>query len=378
MTTTTRVLIAADKFKGSLTAAEVAEHVTAGLRAHRPDVTVTSLPVADGGDGTVAAAVAAGFSSRTVTVTGPLGEPVRAEFALRGDTAVVEMAAASGLVLLPPGEFAPLTATTAGTGELIAAAVGAGARTVVLGIGGSATTDGGAGMLTALGVRLLDATGRPLPPGGAALRELAAVDLSGLDPRLAGTRVVLACDVDNPLTGPQGAAAVYAPQKGATAADVATLDAALQQYARVLGAAAGEGAAALAQSPGAGAAGGVGFGALAGLGAVFRPGIEVMLEVLGFAKALDDADLVITGEGSLDAQTLHGKAPAGVAAAARGAGLPVVAVCGRLTLDEEALRGAGIERAYALTSLESDTSVCLAQAGPLLRRLAETLAADRL
>ncbi|NJQ06810.1 glycerate kinase [Streptomyces lonarensis] len=378
MTTTTRVLIAADKFKGSLTAAEVAEHVAAGLRAHRPDTAVTALPVADGGDGTVAAALAAGFTSRTVTVTGPMGEPVRAEFALREDTAVVEMATASGLVLLPPGEFAPLTATTAGTGELIAAAVEAGARTVVLGIGGSATTDGGAGMLVALGVRLLDATGRPLPPGGAALRELAAVDLSGLDPRLADTRVVLACDVDNPLTGPQGAAAVYAPQKGATAADVAALDAALQQYARVLGAAAGEGAAALAQSPGAGAAGGVGFGALAGLGAEFRSGIEVMLEVLGFADALKDADLVVTGEGSLDAQTLHGKAPAGVAAAARAAGVPVVAVCGRLALDEAALRAAGIERAYALTSLEADTSVCLAQAGPLLRRLARQVAADRL
>ncbi|MFC5147005.1 glycerate kinase [Streptomyces aureoversilis] len=374
MTDAVRVLIAADKFKGSLTAAEVARHVAAGLRrgadAAGRRLAVSELPVADGGDGTVDAALAAGFERREVRVTGPAGDTVTAAFALRGATAVVEMAEASGLRRLPGGVPAPLTATTYGTGELLRAALDAGARTVILGIGGSAGTDGGAGMLSALGARLLDASGTPVGPGGAALAGLATADLSGLDPRLRTTALVLASDVRNPLTGPAGAAAVYGPQKGAGADDVAVLDAALAHYAAVLD------GGALAGAPGAGAAGGLGYGALAGLGARFRLGIEVMLDVLGFAGALEDADLVITGEGSLDAQTLHGKAPAGVAAAARERGVPVVAVCGRLALESSALQGAGIGRAYALTDLEPDPQRCMALAGPLLERLAERIAAD--
>ena len=377
-TGTGRVLIAADKFKGSLTAAEVAEHVAAGIHAARPGVVVEALPVADGGDGTVDAAVAGGFTPREVTVTGPLGLPVDASFALRGDTAVIEMAQASGLRLLPPFTFAPLTATTYGTGELITAALDAGARTVVLGVGGSATTDGGAGMLTALGARLLDEDGDPLPHGGGPLREVATVDLSRLDPRLKDTEFVLASDVDNPLTGPRGAAAVYGPQKGADPMDVEALDAALAHFARVLERTEGARATEYAAAPGAGAAGGIGFGALIGLGAVFRPGIEIMLELLGFERALAQAELVITGEGSLDEQTLHGKAPAGVAAAARAAGRPVVAVCGRLAIDEPALRAAGIEAAYPLTDLEPDPRRCIAEAGPLLERVASRLAEERL
>ncbi|MEU5048742.1 glycerate kinase [Streptomyces sp. NPDC021096] len=366
------VLIAADKFKGSLTAVEVARHVTAGLRRAVPGVAVRALPVADGGDGTVDAAVAAGFERRTATVTGPVGEPVAAAYALRpaDGTAVVEMAEASGLRHLPRGVFAPLTATSLGTGELLRAALDAGARTVVLGVGGSAGTDGGAGMLAALGARFLDADGRALGPGGGPLAALSRADLSGLDARLPGTRIVLASDVDNPLTGPRGAAAVYGPQKGASREDVAVLDAALAHYARVLDGGARAGAA------GAGAAGGLGYGALAGLGAAFRPGIEVMLEVLGFAAALEDADLVITGEGSLDEQTLYGKAPVGVARAARGT--RVVAVCGRLALGGAALAGAGIERAYALGDLEPDPARCMAEAGPLVERLAERIARDYL
>jgi glycerate kinase len=375
---TGRVLIAADKFKGSLTAARVAEHVAAGIRRARPGVAVEALPVADGGDGTVDAAVAAGFALRRTAVTGPLGKAVTASYALRGDTAVVEMAQASGLQKMPEGVLAPLSATTYGTGELLLAALDAGARTIVLGVGGSATTDGGAGMLTALGARFLDAGGRPLQPGGGPLRDLATADLSGLDPRLRDVGIVLASDVDNPLTGPQGAAAVYGPQKGADAADVAALDAALAHYARALEPALGPRAALLAERPGAGAAGGVGYAALAALDASFRPGIEVLLEVLGFAGALERAGLVITGEGSLDAQTLRGKAPAGVAAAARRAGRPVVAVCGRLAIGEDELRAAGIGAAYALTDLEPDPAVCMAQAGPLLERAAERLAAEHL
>ncbi|MFJ1653419.1 glycerate kinase [Streptomyces sp. NPDC088337] len=380
---TRRVLVAADKFKGSLTAVQVAERVTAGLRRVAPDVEVEALPVADGGDGTVDAAVAAGFERREVRVEGPLGDEVTAAFALRGDTAVVEMAEASGLQRLPAGVFAPLTASTYGSGELLRAALDAGARTIVFGVGGSATTDGGAGMLSALGARFLDADGEPIPPGGGGLAELARADLSGLDPRLAAVELVLASDVDNPLTGPKGAPAVYGPQKGASAEDVATLDAALAHFAKVLegvgGAGAGAGAGSLAAeyaaSPGAGAAGGIGFGAML-LGARFQAGIEVMLDVLGFAPALERASLVITGEGSLDEQTLHGKAPAGVAAAARAAGKDVVAVCGRLALGPEVLERAGIRRAYALTEVEPDVATCIAEAGPILERVAERIGTD--
>ncbi|MEV6957940.1 glycerate kinase [Streptomyces sp. NPDC051207] len=369
------MLIAADKFKGSLTAVEVAERVTAGLRRVLPDLGVASLPVADGGDGTVAAAVAAGFERREVRVTGPVGDEITAAFALRDGTAVVEMAEASGLQRLPAGVLAPLTASTYGSGELLRAALDAGARTIVFGVGGSATTDGGAGMLAALGARLRTADGEPVPPGGGGLAELASADLSGLDPRLADVELVLASDVDNPLTGPTGAPAVYGPQKGASADDVAELDAALAHYAKVLEETVGPQAAEYAASPGAGAAGGIGFGALL-VGARFRPGIEVMLDVLGFASALEGTELVITGEGSLDEQTLHGKAPAGVATAARAAGKDVVAVCGRLALPPQALGRAGIRRAYALTDIEPDTAKCIADAGPLLERVAENIARD--
>ncbi|MEU1079379.1 glycerate kinase [Streptomyces sp. NPDC005908] len=365
------MLIAADKFKGSLTAVEVAERVTAGLHRVRADIEVEALPVADGGDGTVAAAVAAGFARHEVRVRGPLGDEVTAAYALRDGTAVVEMAEASGLQRLPEGILAPLTASTYGSGELLRAALDAGARSIVFGVGGSATTDGGAGMLAALGARFRTASGEPVGPGGGALAELASADLSGLDPRLGSVEFVLASDVDNPLTGPKGAAAVYGPQKGASPEDVERLDAALAHYAEVLD------ASELAGSPGAGAAGGIGFGALL-LGARFRPGIEVMLDVLGFASALERADLVITGEGSLDEQTLHGKAPAGVASAARAAGKDVIAVCGRLALAPEVLGKAGIRRAYALTDLEPDVAVCIADAGPILERTGERIAQDYL
>ncbi|MDX3665217.1 glycerate kinase [Streptomyces europaeiscabiei] len=369
------MLIAADKFKGTLTAVQVAERVTAGLRRVVPDLEVEALPVADGGDGTVAAAVAAGFARREVRVAGPLGEPVTAAYALRGDTAVVEMAEASGLQRLPAGAFAPLTASTYGSGELLRAALDAGARTIVFGVGGSATTDGGAGMLAALGARFLDAAGEPVGPGGGGLRDLVTADLSGLDERLASIDLVLASDVDNPLTGPKGAPAVYGPQKGASPEDVATLDAALAHFAAVLEKTVGERAAEHALAPGAGAAGGIGYGALV-LGARFRPGIEVMLDVLGFSAALEKATLVITGEGSLDEQTLHGKAPAGVAAAARAAGKEVVAVCGRLALQPEALGRAGFRRVYPLTDVEPDVERCIADPGPILEQVAERIGRD--
>jgi len=363
-----RVLIAPDKFKGTLSAREVAAHVARGLLAARPALEVEQVPVADGGEGTLDAAEAAGFRRVPVTVTGPAGDPAGAAIAVRGRMAVVELAAASGLALLPAGRPAPLTATSYGTGELIRAALDQGCRQIILGVGGSACTDGGAGMLQALGARLAGRHGREVGPGGGALAGLHTVDLMGLDARLTRTRFVLASDVDNPLLGPQGAAAVYAPQKGASSADVAVLESALARWAGAVGLAA-------AGMPGAGAAGGVGYTALAVLGAARRPGIEVILELAGFSQRLQAADLVITGEGALDRQTLRGKAPAGVAAAAREAGVPVIAVCGRCDLDQETLAAAGIRRAYALTDVEPDLEKCLAQPGPLLTRLAAAIAA---
>ncbi|MEW1844059.1 glycerate kinase [Nonomuraea angiospora] len=378
-----QVLVAPDKFKGSLTAAEVAARVSAGL-----GVPTVELPVADGGDGTVDAAVAGGFSRVTIEVTGPTGERIPASYAWQdaGATAVVELAEASGLRRLPGGHE-PLTATSHGTGELIADAVRRGAKRVVLGLGGSACTDGGAGMAQALGARLLDADGNDLPRGGAALKGLARIDLSGFVD-VSGVEFVVASDVDNPLLGPHGAAAVYGPQKGATPDDVRTLEAGLSRMAAVATATHGlmgavehddtPRAMGVAGAPGAGAAGGVGFAALAFLHAELRPGIGYLLDLLGFGELVRDARLVITGEGSLDEQSLRGKAPVGVARAAAEAGVPVVAVCGRRTLTDDELRAAGIEAAYALTDLEPDPERCMAEAGPLLERLAARLAAVHL
>jgi glycerate 2-kinase len=367
------VLVAPDKFKGTLTASEVAARVTAGIAAVAPEVPVREVPVADGGDGTVDAALAAGFTRVPVRAQGPVGKPVDTAFALRDGVAVVEMADVSGLRLLPRDGLAALEASSYGTGEVIAAALDHGCHTVLLGIGGSASTDGGAGLLTALGARLVDADGAELALGGAALARLARLELDGLHPKLASTAVVVASDVDNPLLGPNGAAAVYGPQKGADPDDVALLDAALAHWADVLDAATGT---ALRDRPGAGAAGGVGYGALAALGAELKPGIDMVLELVGFADALPGARLVVTGEGSLDEQTLSGKAPAGVAAAAVAAGIPVVTVSGRLALRPEQLAAAGVKQAYALTDIEQDLARCLAEPGPLLERLARKLAED--
>ncbi|WP_312896360.1 glycerate kinase [Nonomuraea endophytica] len=373
------VLVAPDKFKGSLTAAEVASRVSAGL-----GVATVELPVADGGDGTVDAAVACGFERVPLTVTGPTGEPVQAAYAWKAPVAVVEMAEASGLRRLPGAPDA-LGATSYGTGELIADAVKRGATRIVLGIGGSASTDGGAGMARALGARFLDEAGAELPEGGAALRNLAKIDVSAFVD-LSGVEVVVASDVDNPLLGPHGAAAVYGPQKGASPEDVQVLEAGLARLAAraaathgLVGAVEHDGIPrpiGVAGAPGAGAAGGVGFAALAFLKADIQPGIEYLLDLLGFGEQVRGARLVVTGEGSLDEQSLRGKAPVGVARAAAKAGVPVVAVCGRRTLTDEQLDAAGIRAAYALSDIEPDLDRCMAEAGPLLERLAARIAAD--
>ncbi len=363
-----RIVVAPDKFAGTLTADQAARAIEAGLLRARPDAEVVRVPVGDGGAGTLAAVLAAGFQRVPVTATGPTGEPVEAAIAVRGEDAFVEMAEASGLARLPGGVFDPLHASTYGTGELIRAALDRGARRLVLGTGGSATTDGGTGMASALGVRFLDAGGEILPPGGAALLRLAGIDAEGLDPRLDEVEVTLASDVDNPLVGPDGAAAVYGPQKGAGPDEVLLLDSALRRYARVLATDRGQD---LATTPGAGAAGGLGAGAIAFLGASVRPGIDLVLDLVGFGDALAGAGLVVTGEGKLDAQSLRGKAPLGVARAANAEGVPVVALAGLVEVARRELRAAGFEEAHALTELEPDEERCRAEACPLLERLAE-------
>jgi glycerate kinase len=381
------VVVAPDSFTGSLPAHEAAAAVEAGLRdaaaAAELDLEVRVRPVADGGEGTVEVVLSAGWVRRERTVTGPTGAPVRAAYALSPDgssprTAVVELAAASGLGRLPGGRPDPRHATTFGTGELVAAALDEQVERLVLGIGGSATTDGGTGLAAALGARFLDAAGRPLPPGGVALTDLAAVDLRHLDPRLRGTEVVVACDVDNPLTGPHGAAHVYGPQKGASPDDVAALDAALSRLAQVLRRDLGVD---VDRVPGAGAAGGVGAGALAFLGARLTPGIDLLLDLVGFDRALDGAALVVTGEGSFDAQSLAGKAPVGVARRARAAGVPVLVLAGRVELDgadRARLAGLGIEAVHALLDVEPDPHQARQRAAPLLRGLARQVLTDRL
>ena len=369
-----QVVIAPDKFKGTLTASQVAEHVAAGLQRVRPGLACVLVPVADGGDGTVDAAQAAGYRRVEMGVRGPTGKPVTAAFAFGEGTAIIESAQASGLGVLPGGVLAPLTASSRGVGELIMAATRMRAKRIVLGLGGVASTDGGAGLVVALGARLLDESGTELPPGGAALARLARIDLSKLRD-LSGVEIIVATDVDNPLLGERGAAAVYAPQKGASPADVATLEAGLARWADVAEHTLGR---VKRDEPGAGAAGGLGFAALAFLGAALRPGIEVMLDLASFAHRLPGARLVITGEGAIDAQTLHGKAPAGVAraVAAVAPDLPVVAVAGLCSLTDAQLREVGIARVYALTDVEPDPARCRDQAGPLLEDLAERIAQD--
>jgi glycerate 2-kinase len=341
-------VIAPDSFKGSLTAANVADAVAGGLRRVWPDAHITLLPLSDGGEGWVETIVtAAGGRLVTESVTGPLGAAVEATYGLielpEGPGAVIEMASASGLQLIGRSKADPRRTTTYGTGELIAHALDRGVRRLLVGIGDSATNDGGAGLAEALGVRLLDAGGAALGPGGAELARLERVDLSGIERRIRDVEVLVASDVDNPLTGEHGASAVFGPQKGASSEVVAELDAALAHFADKVETAVGRTA---RDEPGAGAAGGLGFGLMMFCDAIVRPGIELSLDAVGADAALEKADLVITGEGRIDAQTLRGKAPVGVARRAGRFGVPVVAVAGSIgPLDDELagdLRAAGI------------------------------------
>jgi len=368
-----RVVLAPDKFKGCLTATEVVDAVASGFLAVDPGADVVRLPIADGGDGTVAAALSRGFTAVSVDASGPTGEPVLATYARHGNQAMVELAGVCGLDLLPGRRPDPLGASTYGLGQVLDHAVHHGATDIVLGIGGSASTDGGAGMVQALGARLLDRQGRDLLRGGAALRDLASLDLTGLTRTLGAVRIVVASDVDNPLLGPRGAAAVFGPQKGASPDDVALLEQALSAWAERVSQATGTDR---ADRAGAGAAGGTGFAALALLNAELRPGIELMLEWLDFDRAVRGADLVVTGEGSVDEQSLAGKAPVGVAKAAARAHVTTVAVAGRSLLSDERLRSAGIARVYPLADLEPDVTKSMANAEALLHDMGRRIAND--
>jgi glycerate kinase len=364
------VLLAPDKFKGSLDAASVARHLADGIRAADARVHVITCPIADGGEGTVAAAIAAGWQSRTTTVEGPTGEPVEATYAVQGPQALVELAESCGLQRLPAGRLAPWTSSTYGLGENIRAAVAGGATEVIVGLGGSASTDGGAGLLQALGGRVLDHEGHDLLRGARSLGHTAHVDLGQALDLVEGVRLVAACDVTNPLLGSNGAAHVFGPQKGFAPDELLTAEAGLHELGQAVARHLGRD---VTEVPGAGSAGGAGHALLA-LGAEFRPGIDVVVEVIGLTGHLADADLVVVGEGRLDEQSLNGKGPMGVARLAQERGLPVVAVVGRCDLAETQTSDAGLSAVLELMSLQPDATLSQIQAPALLEHLGQHIA----
>lgn len=343
-----KIVIAPDSFKESLSALEAANAIERGFKSIFPHAQYKKLPMADGGEGTVQS-LADATDGRIIecTVTGPLGEPVQSFFGLMGDgkTAVIEMAAASGLHLVPPEKRNPLLTSTRGTGELITAAVDTGVQHIIIGIGGSATNDAGAGMIQALGGKLYDKTGREIGPGGGAIAELSAIDMSNLDPRLRDVDIEVACDVDNPLTGPRGASAIFGPQKGATPEMVQLLDRNLGHFADIVEHALGK---PFRDIEGAGAAGGIGGSLLAFLNADLKRGIDIVLDVVNFEEEVKGADLVITGEGRIDSQTIYGKTPIGVAKAAKKHGIPVIGLAGSLSNDSQIVHDHGIDALFSI------------------------------
>lgn len=370
-----KIVIAPDSFKESLSALAVASAIEAGFREVFTEALFVKVPVADGGEGTVQALIdATGGSLRTVSVVGPAGTPVQASYGLAGEAAlaVIEMAAASGLELLAPGARDPRATTSHGTGELIRDALDAGARRFVIGIGGSATNDGGAGMLQALGVRLLDVNGVDIGRGGAELARLARIDVSGLDARIPECEIDVACDVTNPLVGPLGASAVFGPQKGATPEIVEQLEHSLQCFANVILRDLGKD---VADVPGAGAAGGLGAALLAVLGGRLRPGCEVVMDAINLEAILSDADLVITGEGRTDGQTIYGKAPVGVARLAARHGVPVIGLSGALTPDSAAVHSHGIAAVFSSVRRPCTVDEALRDAAANVRCAAYNVAA---
>lgn len=367
-----KAVIAPQAFKGTLTGMEAARAMDEGLRRVYPDAETVLVPVADGGDGTVGALVeASGGQFMTTRVTGPQGIPVDAQWGVMGDkmTAVIEMARASGLVLVPPERRDPRISTTFGTGELIREALKRGYRRIIVGVGGSATNDGGAGMAQALGVRLLDVNGKELPFGGDTLRYLDRIDVSGMMPEVKEAEVIIASDVTNPLCGPTGASAIYGPQKGATPKMVKELDAALAHYADIVKRDLGKD---MAGKPGAGAAGGLGYGLMVFLGADFRPGIDLVCDVLDIDSKLKGADLVIVGEGMIDKSTIFNKAPIGVARHAKALGNPkVLAVAGSLGGGYEVVIGQGIDHVAGMVHGKVTVEEAMSNAYAVLRDATE-------
>ena len=370
-----KIVIAPDSYKESLSALDVACAIEDGFREVFPDAEYCKLPVADGGEGTVEAMVAA-TQGRVleVEVTGPLGSPVPGFFGISGDgqCAFIEMAAASGLESVPIAKRNPLKTTSWGTGELIRHALDHGVSRIIIGLGGSATNDGGAGMVQALGATLLAADGQPIPPGGAGLEALAGIDISGLDSRLSGCQIDVACDVTNPLTGAEGASAVFGPQKGATPEMVAFLDRALAHYAACIQRDLGRDVLTL---EGGGAAGGMGAALYAFCGATLRPGIEIVTEALHLDALVADASLVITGEGRMDSQTIHGKVPVGVAKVAKRYGIPVIGIAGSLTPDVGVVHQHGIDAVFSVMYRICTLEEALSEAGKNVRMAARNIAA---
>ena len=364
-----RVLVAPDSFKESLTAAQAARAIARGVAAACPGAEIVELPLADGGEGTVDALVNAEKGQFvTTTVTGPLGQPVEARWGmLPGGRAVMEMAAASGLALVPSSRRDPLVTTTYGTGQLLSEAVKRDCRSIILGIGGSATNDGGAGALQALGVRLLDKEGQDLPPGGGSLKRLDSIDTAGMDPRLKEIELLVACDVNNTLLGPQGASAVYGPQKGANPADVTKLDEALANFAYIARQQLDKDISGWA---GSGAAGGL----AAGLSLIFplaiKPGIELVLDSVGFDNHLTATTLVITGEGRIDRQSAMGKALSGILQRAGKKAVPVIALAGSLELSFEEMQEMGLAGAMSIVDRPMTLATALTEAELLLERAA--------
>ncbi|MBX9974062.1 glycerate kinase [Cytobacillus firmus] len=371
-----KIVIAPDSFKESLSALDAANAIERGFKFIFPEADYKKMPMADGGEGTVRSLVDA--TEGTIierTVTGPLGEPVKAFFGLMGDgkTAVIEMAAASGLHLVPSEKRNPLITSTWGTGELIAAAMDLGVQHIIIGIGGSATNDAGAGMIQALGGKLLNKTGSDIGPGGGSLAQLAAIDLSGLDSRLRDVHFEVACDVDNPLTGTRGASAIFGPQKGATPEMVELLDQNLGHFADVVENALGK---PFRHIEGAGAAGGIGGSLLAILNADLKKGIEIVLHAVDFENEVKDADLVITGEGKIDSQTIYGKTPIGVARAAKKHGIPVIGLAGSLSDDSDIVHEHGIDALFSIVPSVVTLPEALEKAAIYMERTARNIAAS--
>lgn len=365
-----KVVVAPDKFKGSLSAPAAARAIARGVKKVSPDAVVDVIPMADGGEGTVEALVAATEGTfRDARVTGPMGKPVSARYGVLGDqrTAVIEMASASGLVLVPNDKRDLLRATTRGTGELLLAAIEAGAQRVILGIGGSATNDGGAGLGQALGYRLLDADGRDIGPGGGALEKLARIEETGRYAALDAVEIAVACDVDNPLCGPRGASAIYGPQKGATPEMIALLDRNLAHFAEIVERDLGR---AIRDLPGSGAAGGLGGGLAAFASGRIEPGVTLVIRAVGLADRLREADLCLTGEGALDGSSAFGKTAVGVARLAHSFDCPTIALVGTIGEGAEAVLEQGIDAYFSLCTRPMSLEEAMANAEPLLELLA--------